>query len=711
MSREQLENRIEVRILRRYFMDRLVYFALALSGAALACTIVFFQGPADLYGGNAEEFTYSLSSSFEIFVPWGLACLLVPSALVLAMPRRVMPWLAAAIAALSAMVWVQSAFLLHDFGILDGQSWSMEVATPRLVVETAGVILLFAVSILVARRRPGPFAVGLGALAAAIFVSAIFAQTGVATKQERTSTQTGSLYSFSPEKNLLVILLDSMQSDFLGELAVEDIRIGKALEGFTHFPDTTGVSSSTYLAVPTIHSGAEYAIGASISEHYKESVVEGSFINRFAKAGYRTSMIGPLLGTCPQEAALCVGSAAALHGWESEKLGEAAKLLNLSLFRAAPLALKEYIYNGGNWRVSFGQGDSQESTQEAVIGNRIMEKLGESAAMDSPVPTAKFFHLMSTHLPIIYNDKCELVSEPLPIRRGNFKNQVRCGLLSFASLVEDLKRDGQFDRTAIILLADHGAHGGWPHPSAPGSEDIRSYLVGVANPALAVKPLRATGPMKTSNRQASLTDIAATACDLMSDCEADFGRSVFAEDDAPRVRQFLSYTWARGLTGADALNDIVLYKIDGPLFDVANWERIVNPLALNERVLFSNGGNARAFVGRGWAYRMDNDGMTARGPKSEILFRLTDADEDDLVLRLAAMSKIPGLKVSMRVNGTKIGTMTFDEAGAKEFSVALPRETLSEGDKILLSLEPLSGPSEPNKESGFKVQEIIVKPR
>ncbi|WP_157961332.1 sulfatase-like hydrolase/transferase [Microvirga flavescens] len=613
-------------------------------------------------------------------------------------------WAASVLAGLAIAFWIQNSFFVNDFGRLDGQNWSLDVPVVVFAMETLGFVLALIGGFFLAKARPRPVAIALSALFLASLATTILSLGRQDLSSRKTDDGREAVYNFSRDRNLLVVLLDSMQSDFLAELAEEDPRIKTALEGFTYFPDTAGVSTSTYLAVPTIHSGQEYAEGASITEHYRKTIVEGSFINKLAREGFRSSVVGTYKGACPSEAKSCTDTRSALYGAESKAREEAATLLNLSLLRIAPLPLKTAVYNDGNWRLAFESGLSGADYQSAIVGNRIMTGIGGGLRVDDGAPTVKFIHLMSTHLPIVLNGRCEYTSKPQPVTRANFKDQVRCALFAFSTLVEGLKREGIFDKTAIILLSDHGSHGGWHHTKSDGSEDIPSHLVGVANPTLAVKPMKAQGAMRVSDHSASMIDVAATACDLMSACTMDFGWSAL-KDGSPRTRRFLSYTWARNMGDADEVADMVTYEIRGPLLDVANWTRLLNPYSPGDKISFAKDGNARAFIGRGWVLDASFKGYRMNGPRSDVMFRLAQSPKENLSLHFRAARGEPGQRFSVSVNGEAIGEVRFaDTTDEQEFQFTVPVGALKENAELFIQLRP----NDAGATSGLKMRWMML---
>lgn len=535
---------------------------LGLSGTILALAVIAVAGPAWVYAGNADEFASSPAQIFSEYVPYAVGAAAVILALLLLLPAKLARPFALVLAALGVAAYVQGTFLVHDFGPLDGQNWSITMPVWRIALE---VFLLFAAILAVWR---------LGSRAPAI-VAALMTMIAVAAVAEpvmrlpqkqglREVASTSPIFHFSPEKNILIVLLDGMQSELFDEVVQENPEIRSALEGFTYYPDTAGVGYSTALTIPVIHSGHEYDAGKPIKQYFEDTVKNASFMEELAEAGYSTALINPLYGVCPSGLALCTRAKPILTSVQSTISSEANKLLSLGIFRAAPFFLKEFVYNGGKWRqlVSY---EDPKTVHFSVEGNTFMEEVAATASLKSAKPTAKFLHLFSTHLPVAVDENCAYVGAQKSTRDG-FKQQAKCALSAFGRMMNGLKAKGIYDQTAIILLSDHGS-GGWPSSRGIVSNGIPSNLFAVANPTLAIKSIGAAGNMQRDDAPMSLADVPGLVCQLTSNCSKKLA------NHEQRVRHYRHYKWDGSAWGKNDPIATTTYSISGPVFDGRNWSK------------------------------------------------------------------------------------------------------------------------------------------
>ena len=519
-------------------------------------------GPAWIYAGNADEFSASFPQIFAVYTPYLLGASAVILAALILLPLPITRVAAIILAVIGLAAWVQGTFLVHDFGPLDGQNWAIELPWWQTILELIAIATVaFAVWRLSLRA---PAIVALLMLLLAVFAVAEPISRISSKPELRDTASTSSLFEFSQDKNFLVVLLDGLPSEIFEEIERDDPNLRSAMEGFTYYPDTASVAYSTVLSIPAIHSGLEYEPGSPIHEFFADGVERGSFMNELSDAGYSTSLVNPLYGVCPARVPLCVRAKTVLTTAQQTVVDEANKLLSMGLFRALPLPLKKTVYNDGRWRqlVAF---EDPRTVHHTVEGFALMEEVGKNANGGSAAPTAKFLHVLSTHMPVAVNAECAYVGEQKKTRAGYMK-QAKCTLKSFAHMIEGLKKRGVFDNTAVVLLSDHGS-GQWKsnRPTTHDDDVLRPVLLARANATLAVKPIRATGPMQRSDRPMSLVDVPGLACSLVADCTKPL-------PEHREARRYRWYSWRSNASWAkNQPIDVTSYLIKGPVYEGHSW--------------------------------------------------------------------------------------------------------------------------------------------
>ena len=67
-----------------------------------------------------------------------------------------------------------------------------------------------------------------------------------------------ALFSVSPDVNVVVVLLDGLQSDIAAGVLEQHPEPRAAFDGFSFYPDTLAAAPTTFLGLPAIHSGEVY---------------------------------------------------------------------------------------------------------------------------------------------------------------------------------------------------------------------------------------------------------------------------------------------------------------------------------------------------------------------------------------------------------------------------------------------------------------------
>jgi len=539
--------------------------------------VVIFHNVAVIYDGNTEGFTFELNQLYFVLLGPFIASIVVLIAPALLLRGTLLKVYVHSLVFLAGIAWIYSNFIVWDFGLVDGGDWDFSVVDTYKPYELVALIVIWFVLYRLVVMRPRvitTFFVLLSVVLAIPTALALYRDPNQASLAPRENL--GVLYHFSNQKNLLIVLLDSFQSDLFGDLLREDPTLADEFAGFTFYPDTLGVAASTYLTLPSIHSGKLYRPGQHLREFYTATISQDSFLNTLATAGYEVTLINAIQKICPERIEFCIEGEEILHGKTWLLLMEAARLLDLSLFRAVPLAYKRILYHGQFWTVSPLVRDYlrryDEGELEHVAGNRVLKALGEHGRIVSDRPTAKFIHLLSTHQPYVFDSDCKIRRGKTPERRVAAILQARCAVAAFTALLDFLRQAGIYDRSLIVLIADTGAGLDSHYISTDSNKPVWARLVGRANPIFLIKPPGAQGPLTEADASIQPSDLPATVCAILGDCVAQDGLSVFAALTAPRrSRVFEHYTWRHEYWGRDVLPEVDSYRVEGPLWKEKAW--------------------------------------------------------------------------------------------------------------------------------------------
>lgn len=384
----------------------------------------------------------------------------------------------------------------------------------------------------------------------------------------------GSVFEFSPDANLIHLLPDGLQSDIVHQVFEEDPALAEHFQGFTLFANNIGLYQGTAPALFTLFTGQPFQLDRGHDYGWVQPYLEeNAYQNALADAGFQLDYV-------PINAAYCLDRADSCHArpfndmkprgyvrFRNDGALYSTRLIaDLSLFRLLPMIVKERIYDNGHWFLSDTHSDGAAPWPDPVV--REWTEQIELGADNRPV--YKWYHYMGTHIPAHWDSGCNYLRDTEHVR-DSFRQQTVCVLSGIATFLDKLKSVGIYDRTAIVISGDHGVNilpYDQAHPALNAS--LFPGLNGSARPALLIKPMNQSQPLRISDAPTSLLDVAATALELVGIDNEMYGRSTYSIVDSERRRLFTPYSIA-DLWGADPVPHDV-YEVTGDVRDGRNWK-------------------------------------------------------------------------------------------------------------------------------------------
>lgn len=534
----------------------------AVSAFALAF-VPFVYTPVFLYRGNEAQFFFPTIQVLPMLaVPLVVAAgaLFLPS---IWMPPRWRQLYAGLIVCVTAFALVHGFLFPRDYGLLDG-----EVDLPAFavlpIILSAAVIVAASVAISLAVVRVTVVLSVLLALMLVHMVTIVSADPNPIRPLDRGSA--GRLSELG-EDNLMVILLDAMQSDVFARVMRDRPDIAAKFQGFTYYPNTLGVGRSTFVSLPAIHSGNVHKAGTSVQEYWNRSIGRESFMTELAESGWVSTLLNPAVGLCPAKLEGCFRNADSLRVPGTDRLvQQSAQMIDVALFRLAPPELKASVYNSDRWRLQrrFGAGSDE------IVGDPVLRDFGKSLRVGDAKKTAKFIHLLSTHSPATRRADCSMLDRPLRMSWSTAPGVATCALTRLGELIERLKELDAYDSTSIVLISDTGYTAGKVPSTRVASPEWRG-IVGNANPTLAIKPRGASGPFRSRPDELSIADVKSLVCDLTDGCDE---MSDWAMPGPDRPRYFMTYDWNDQFWSAPTLKNERRFVVRGPMTDPESWTQL-----------------------------------------------------------------------------------------------------------------------------------------
>jgi hypothetical protein len=586
-----------------------------------SCTLALF-GPAQLFLTNSLEFGFSFSKilpflgviTFCIFLPVVQILMLLPDRFNLH-ERGV-----AVVFALGLLLWFQGNFLVWKYGLFNGHEidWGKKIIYG--LIDTP----LWIVCLLLAACRPAFLyrrakTLSLLILSIQLLVASFF----VINQPELPSFKKFQIdpfkqFDFSNRKNIIILVLDTFQSDIFQEIIDQYPAYKNYFKDFTYFRNTTGGFPSTYAAIPFMLTAQYYTNSQPIQSFIADAYSSPSSIpHELLKLGWEVDFFPSVRKSIFFDPTLVSNIRARKYEVNKNKL---AYLFDITLFRYLPHFLKREIYNGENWFLTrwgrksdntnlLDDVDLNDNERQAFLERRRarhssprirrIRRLGKPilqksvhvnldvkfvsnflkrAVVMNEKNVFKFYHWRGIHEPIQINANLEPVN--LPSNRANVIDMARGELKLVHLFLEGLRELGVYDNTLIFILGDHGnAYGmyGLRLPSTmtdiqSGGGSIPKGVLESGIPLLLVKRPGNQGNLEINDAPASQADISATVFNDLGLGRVGMGESLFQIPvDRPRERRFLYYYWE----DSDWMNrffpNLIEYQVIGNCWLTSSW--------------------------------------------------------------------------------------------------------------------------------------------
>ena len=560
--------------------------------ALLGPSQLLLFGPWTVHETNRTEF---LAGFWELAPGW--IWLLGPVVGVLAglsivMPTRWFPRYVAGLCAVGVLLWAQGNLLLADYGLLDGGGLDLASHAWRTPFE-AGLwvgVLVLAVAFAGVVTRVAPVAcVALVTLQATVLMVPV-GRMATADALSPPGAETGwrlpppEIYELSATRNLIHIVLDTFPTyTFVDILEADRSTFDRDWSGFTFFPDHLGAYVYTKGSMPAMLSGVAFRNEMPFAEFLGH---HPSIFHALGQQGYRLRSLTSFGNDHPSRS--FPGADATIRYDIPNPYGSyrdyvdvtVARLLDLSLFRHAPHALKPGIYRNQQWlfqqRIALR---GPEAADHRAFGDTMFLRdfaAQVTAGDDKPVYT--LLHVLAPHLAVATDADCNSRLSMHPVQE-EFSDQARCALLSVRALFDRLRALDLYDRSAIIVTSDHGWSRFMPedqHPTGGMRTPARVTLAEVeafAAPLLLVKPFGARGLLRTSYVPTAITDIPSTVLDI-ADLPDTLGRgtSVFRIDPAARrQRTYAHHTNRPNRLRSPFFDALYVFSVNGRVTEPDAW--------------------------------------------------------------------------------------------------------------------------------------------
>lgn len=437
---------------------------------------------------------------------------------------------------------------------------------------------------------------------------------------EETLPEDGVIHLTKSGKNVIVFMVDRAVSGYLPYIFAEKPELADTYDGFTYYPNCLSYGIHTNFGAPPLFGGYEYTPvamndrkGMTIAEKHNEAL--RVLPKMFSDEGFDITICDPPYAGYKEIADFSIydgidhlrgihlsgailpdnySNMVALHDAYRKH-----SFLTFSIYATAPCPFRWWIYDMGGYRGTrrFTDGSSSE---EMIREYTELASLSELSVAKDEYPDQLFIidsNLTHTPEPLqlpdytmpllidnrLYYDEWLQQFDESKIRMqegfvgiGGFKSHFQINAAAIRLIgnwLDWLKREGVYDNTRIIIVADHGIDAGqFPEMLMGDDLDVQGF-----NPLLLVKDFDAHG-FSTSNQFMTNADVPSIAIDgiILNRHNPFTGKVIDSKmkNEDQFVTNSAHYETKWGTNEQFDTSDGRWFKVHDNIFDKNNWEEV-----------------------------------------------------------------------------------------------------------------------------------------
>ncbi len=664
----------------------------AIVSAALAFTLCFF-GPLDLFFNNYEELWFTLQDILPSVAVMALilfACGTLLGTLLRGKLHNI--YMALMFGGLLGL-YVQGSFMNKDYGTLNGTAVDWSAYTGYGVINTIVWVVCIAlplVLMLVLKdKKMRPVLMFLScALILMQGASLVVSYVNYPKVTESATLTTDGIYDLSKEENTIVFVVDTLDEIYWQQFISENPDYKDTLQGFTCYDNAMSSGARTPVAMPLILTGIPRTMSGTYAEYIDTIWKSQTVFADLDSAGYDTRLFteSKFVSQSAQDVVDNLEMSASSVG---NSFGLIKKMYKLTLYKYSPHFLKWrfWMYTGDFDKY---KADREYTLDDAKLYKNYQDNGGFTYTSENKC--FRLYHLMGAHEKYTLTSAGTRKNTTTSLRR-----QVKGIFHILQDMLEDLKENGVYDQSNILIIADHGDKGKCQYA------------------ACLYKPAGSTGDYTVSNAPVSFLDVPATIDAIAGGDVSQVGSGITLTDSKEgetRTRtMYLNIgTNATFITGqyestanasdADALELVNQYKV----LDASAAE----PYTLGDELYFiSEKPTANVYCTHGFR-TVQTKTTRMEGRYAQMVIPIANPPESGkLKVSLEYNSVVHETHMTVSVGGEQVFEHNMVKTdGKKTLSFEVPVSALEDG-KLTLDFTLTDIPeSEEEKEAGTRTQTV-----
>lgn len=534
---------------------------------AFPALLIGVLGPLEIYSGNTGELLFGTGDFFWLFLIISLLIVLAFAAILAFLPDKTRGFIHSIIFAISLMAYIQNMFLNKQLIKTDGSKidWS-QYRTYTIINTIIWIAAIVAIvnALLIVRDNMHKIIIYVSAFVSLVQIVAVifimFSAPYSVKNDKMCVLDPKDEFSLASDNNVIVLILDRYGNNTFENAWDENENFLEVYKDFTYYNNANSKYNYTFPSMTYMLTLTDPVCDVTTNTYKKNAWSDGlskEFYRRLNEKGYTYNFYTGSGRACYLDAFYLKDSFDNITELDgvSYKIDYGNMLFlftKTSLYKYAPyiikpkLEIQSFYFDG---IVSFENVDSCIEANGSYYEKLCADGLNVNESMENAVIIT---HLSGIHNPYDINENAEKVNESETSER-----QVQLGLnIILQKYFDELKRLDLYDKSTIIITADHGQY-----KDALDPQPI--YLI---KPAMQVQD-----EMTFNAAPISSEDLLPTILYLIGDDPSDFGTSIFEiYEDEEREREclypndgFEVYTYTHGREELRSLiSDGIYTKID-----------------------------------------------------------------------------------------------------------------------------------------------------
>lgn len=533
------------------FTPRCVLF---LEILALVFTICLYA-PFEMVLLNRSEFWFKLSNFWWMPLLFSAGVFLLSAFFGMLLPEKLRRIYGTLFFCGALCFYLQGNFLNLRLGLLNGAQVDWSSYQGQMIRDIVIWLLLFAVILFMAIRfrkwfgaAAGFVSILLTGIQAASLVSLmvpVFTENDVSAHVSHAQTD-AHLYEVGSDGNLLVFIVDMFDDDYLGQLLTEDAPVLERYEGFTYFDNFTGAYSTTAISLDYLLTGHMSYNEEPRDEWRRDQWSQRLYLDEIADSGYEMAFYTPSKDSVPDRMREIAVNYDEMDLYIKDNFAFFKHLYRLAACKYFPNIVKPMIWMDGTEFDGLGE---YYNPDNSLFREGFSYNGGLTLAEGKK--EFKFIHLNGAHYP--YN----IHADGSPAPGGSDAMEAAAGTLSLiADYLDEMKANGTYDNSAIVITADHGY-----------------YWDGVlSNPVCLIKAPGERGAIRISHVPGCHANLFSTLVRFAGSKTADsYGTDILAlSEESDVTRYFYQYYLLEG--NVDGNYRMIEYRIPSESSDVSGFE-------------------------------------------------------------------------------------------------------------------------------------------